>query len=48
LVSFPVHRIGRIEKGKGGEEGCVTGEGAFLEIGGELKPLKPRGWDHFK
>jgi len=40
LVSFPVHCIGCIEKGEGGE-------GAFLEIGGELKPLLPKGWDHF-
>ncbi len=40
MVSFPVHRIGRIEKGEGGE-------GAFLEIEGELRPLLPKGWDHF-
>ncbi len=45
IAELPIHRIGRIEEG---EEGCVTGEGAFLEIGGELKPLLPRGWDHFK
>lgn len=37
LAGVPIHRIGRIEKG----------EGAFLEIDGELKPLQPRGWDHF-
>jgi len=37
IANLPVHRIGRIE----------GGEGAFLEIGGELKPLEPRGWDHF-
>jgi len=43
LVSFPVHRIGRIEKGEGGEA-----EWAFLEINGELKPIEARGWDHFK
>ncbi len=45
MVSFPIHRIGRIEKGEGG---CVTGEGAFLEIEGKLKSLEPRGWNHFK
>ncbi|MEA3311296.1 MAG: thiamine-phosphate kinase [candidate division WOR-3 bacterium] len=38
IADLPIHRIGRIKEGKG----------AFLEIGGELKPLKPRGWDHFK
>lgn len=37
LAGLPIHRIGRIEEG----------EGAFLEIEGELKPLQPRGWDHF-
>jgi len=39
IAGLPIHRIGRIEKG---------GEGAFLEIDGELKPLLPLGWDHFK
>ncbi len=37
MASLSIHRIGRIEKG----------HGAFLEINGELKPLHPRGWDHF-
>ena len=45
IAGLPIHCIGRIG---GGKEGCVTGEGAFLEINGELKPLEPRGWDHFK
>lgn len=45
IADLPIHRIGRIV---GGKEGCVTGEGAFLEINGELKPLLPLGWDHFK
>jgi thiamine-monophosphate kinase len=40
LASLPIHRIGRIEKRE-------EGEGAFLELEGELKPLEPRGWDHF-
>jgi len=38
IASMPIHRIGRIEEG----------EGAFLEIQGERKPLLPKGWDHFR
>jgi len=48
IAGLPIHCIGRIEKVEGGEEGCVTGEGAFLEINGELKSLEPRGFDHFR
>jgi len=43
IAGLLIHRIGRIEKGEGGEA-----EGAFLEINGELKPIEARGWDHFK
>ncbi|MBA7595867.1 Thiamine-monophosphate kinase [subsurface metagenome] len=37
IAGLPIHRIGRIKEG----------EGAFLEIGGELRPLLPKSWDHF-
>ncbi|MBN2378244.1 thiamine-phosphate kinase [candidate division WOR-3 bacterium] len=37
MAGLPIHRIGRIEKGKG----------AYLEIEGKLKPLLSRGYDHF-
>ncbi|MBD3285739.1 thiamine-phosphate kinase [candidate division WOR-3 bacterium] len=37
ITGMPVHRIGSIEEG----------EGAFLEIDEDLKPLLSKGYDHF-
>ncbi len=37
IAGLPIHRIGRIEEG----------DGVLLEVNGELKPLLPKGWDHF-